>query len=300
MSVKKSTILLTVLLMAVALSYAQQRPAPPKTINVDVEVVLINATVTMPDGRFVTNLDKKSFQLWEDKVEQKIEYFSSEDLPVSVGIIFDASGSMSPYLGMARSAAVTFLKMGDRSDEYFLVEFNDKPRITVEFTSDISKLQNHLVFTAAKGLTALYDALYLGMDTVKKGVHPKKALLVVTDGEENHSRYSFSNVRDFVREQDVQLYAIGPAAPLSSLAELTGGRSFDASFRDLEDICMKIAVELKNQYMIGYRSTNESKDGRWRKVELRVTAPRGMPKLNVRGKSGYYAPTLESAPAANR
>ena len=138
------------------------------------------------------------------------------------------------------------------------------------------------------------------MDTVKKGVHPKKALLVVTDGEENHSRYSFSNVRDFVREQDVQLYAIGPAAPLSSLAELTGGRSFDASFRDLEDICMKIAVELKNQYMIGYRSTNESKDGRWRKVELRVTAPRGMPKLNVRGKSGYYAPTLESAPAANR
>ena len=300
MSVKKATILLTGLLMAVALSYAQQRPAPPKTINVDVEVVLINATVTMPDGRFVTNLDKKSFQLWEDKVEQKIEYFSSEDLPVSVGIIFDASGSMSPYLGMARSAAVTFLKMGDRSDEYFLVEFNDKPRITVEFTSDISKLQNHLVFTAAKGLTALYDALYLGMDTVKKGVHPKKALLVVTDGEENHSRYSFSNVRDFVREQDVQLYAIGPAAPLSSLAKLTGGRSFDASFRDLEDICMKIAVELKNQYMIGYRSTNESKDGRWRKVELRVTAPRGMPKLNVRGKSGYYAPTLESAPAANR
>ena len=165
-------------------------------------------------------------------------------------------------------------------------------------TTDVSKLQNHIVFTAAKGLTALFDAIYLGMDTVKKGAHPKKALLVVTDGEENHSRYSFSNVRDFVREQDVQIYAIGPDAPLSSLAELTGGRSFDASFRDMEDICMKIAVELKNQYMIGYRSTNESKDGRWRKVELKVTPPRGLPKLSVRGKAGYNAPALEPAPAS--
>ena len=300
MSIKTSVILFTALALLITLGYAQERPAPPKTINVDVDLVLINATVTMPDGRFVTNLDQKHFQLWEDRVEQKIEYFSSEDLPVSVGIIFDASGSMSPFLGMARSAAVTFLKMGDRDDEYFLIEFNDKPRITVEFTSDIAKLQNHIVFTAAKGLTALFDAIYLGMDTIKKGVHPKKALLVVTDGEENHSRYRFSDVRDFVREQDVQLYAIGPDAPLSSLAEITGGRSFDASFRDLEDICTKIAVELKNQYLIGYRSTNESKDGRFRKVELKVNPPRGLPKLNVRGKSGYYAPVLESAPTTGR
>jgi len=299
MRTMKSTVLLTLVLATVLLSYAGQRSST-RTINVDVDLVLVNATVTMPDGRFVTNLDQKNFQLWEDKVEQKIEYFSTEDLPLSVGIIFDASGSMSPYLGMARSAAVTFLKMGDRNDEYFLVEFNDKPRITVDFTTDISKLQNHIVFTNAKGLTALYDAIYLGMTTVKNGMHPKKALLVVTDGEENHSPYSFSNVRDFIREQDVQTYAIGPQAPLSALAELTGGRSFYASFRDMEDICMKIAVELKNQYMIGYRSTNESKDGRWRKVDVKVNAPRGLPKLNVRGKAGYYAPTLDGAPATNR
>jgi Ca-activated chloride channel homolog len=295
----KSAVLLTLALATVVLCYAGQRHPTQRTINVAVDLVLINATVTMPDGRFVTNLDQQNFQLWEDKVEQKIEYFSTEDLPLSVGIIFDASGSMSPFLGMARSAAVTFLKMGDRNDEYFLVEFNDKPRITVDFTTEISKLQNHIVFTNAKGMTALYDAIYLGMDTVKKGMHPKKALLVVTDGEENHSRYNFSNVRDFIREQDVQIYAIGPQAPLSTLSELTGGRSFDASFRDMEDICMKIAVELKNQYMIGYRSTNESKDGRWRKVDLKVNAPRGLPKLNVRGKTGYYAPTRDAA-ATNR
>ena len=299
MSFRAAAILMTVLATAGVLAYAQ-RPAPPKTISVDVDLVLINATVTMPDGRFVTNLDKQNFQLWEDSVEQKIEYFSSEDVPLTVGIIFDASGSMSPFLGMARSAAVTFLRMGNRTDEYFLVEFNDKPRITVDFTSDISKLQNKLLFIPAKGLTALFDAIYLGMDTVRKGTHPKKALLVITDGEENHSRYSFSNVRDFVREQSVQIYAIGPDAPLSSLAELTGGKSFDASFRDLEDICVKIGVELKNQYIIGYRSTNESKDGRWRKVQLKVNPPRGLPKLNVRGKTGYYAPTLDPARESNR
>jgi Ca-activated chloride channel homolog len=297
MSIRTALVFLIVLSTALGPGYARQRPEPPKTINVDVDIVLINATVTMPDGRYVANLDKKNFQLWEDRVEQKIDYFSSEDVPLSVGIIFDASGSMSPYLAMARSAAVTFLRMGNRTDEYFLVEFNDKPKITVDFTSDISKLQNKLLFIPAKGLTALYDALYVGMDTVRQGSHPKKALLVITDGEENHSRYSFNNVRDFVREQSVQIYAIGPDAPLSSLTELTGGRSFDASFRDLEDICMKIGVELKNQYIIGYRSTNESKDGRWRKVELKVNPPRGLPRLSVRGKSGYYAPSLNPAPA---
>lgn len=293
MTLKTSAILFILLATAVGLGYAQQRPAEPRTLNVDVDLVLVNATVTMPNGQFVTNLDKQNFQIWEDRVEQKIEYFSAEDIPLSVGIIFDASGSMNPFLGMARNAAVTFLKMGNRTDEYFLIEFNDKPKITVPFTSEVAKLQNKLLFIPAKGSTALYDAIYLGMDTVRQGMHPKKALLVITDGEENHSRYSFSNVRDFVREQSVQIFAIGPDAPISTLAEMTGGRSFDASFRDLEDICLKIGVELKNQYILGYRSTNETKDGRWRKVQLKVNPPRGLPKLNVRGKTGYYAPTLD-------
>jgi Ca-activated chloride channel family protein len=293
MTRRTSGIVFILLAATVALGYAQQRPAEPRTINVDVDLVLINATVTMPNGQFVTALDKQNFQVWEDKVEQKIEYFSAEDVPLSVGIIFDASGSMTPYLGMARNAAVTFLRLGDRADEYFLVEFNDKAKITVPFTSDVTKLQNKLLFIPAKGSTALYDAIYLGMDTVRQGMHPKKALLVITDGEENHSRYSFSNVRDFVREQSVQIFAIGPDAPISALAEMTGGRSFDATFRDLEDICVKIGVELKNQYILGYRSTNETKDGRWRKVQLKVNPPRGLPKLNVRGKTGYFAPTVE-------
>src|SRR5436190_18027442 len=147
MTLRTSAILFITLAATVAaLGYAQQQPADSRTLNVDVDLVLVNATVTMPNGQFVTNLDKQNFQIWEDKVEQKIEYFSAEDVPLSVGIIFDASGSMNPFLGMARNAAVTFLRMGNHTDEYFLVEFNDKAKITVPFTSDVTKLQNKLLF----------------------------------------------------------------------------------------------------------------------------------------------------------
>jgi Ca-activated chloride channel family protein len=266
---------------------SQQVPAP--TLRVDVELALINATVTDPEGRYVVGLERENFQVFEDRVEQKIEYFSAEDVPLSVGLIFDASGSMQQALGYARDAALAFLQTATAHDEYFLVEFNDRPHVTVDMTSDIEKLREHIIFIPAKGSTALFDAVYVGMDKLKKANNAKRALLVITDGGENHSRYTFTSLRDFVREQNVQIFSIGAEGAINQLTGMTGGYAFHGS--GLEDICEKIAIELKNEYIIGYQSTNRSKDGRWRKVQVKVKPPQGLAKLNVRFKTGYFAPT---------
>ena len=281
-----------------------------QTLKIDVELVLVNATVTDPQNRYVTGLGQEHFQVWEDKTEQKIDYFSAEDVPISLGVIFDISGSMKDKISTARDAAVTFLKTGNPDDEYFLVEFANRPEVAEDFTTDVSKLQNRLIFAPAKGMTAMYDSVYLGLEKLKEGSNPKKALLLITDGEDNRSRYTFANVKDFIKEQDVQIYAIGIVdtynsqlttgrtgrAMIEELADLTGGRSFfPTSVYDLDDICTKIAVELKNQYVIGYGSTNGAKDGKWRKLRVKVNPPKGLPHLNVRSKSGYYAPLADSA-----
>ena len=166
----------------------------------------------------------------------------------------------------------------------------------------------------AKGMTALYDSVYLGLEKLREGANPKKALLLITDGEDNHSRYSFSNVKDFVKEQDIQIYSIGIVGDFNSqlgtgrtsralveeLSDLTGGRAFfPDSVYDLEDICTKIAVELKNQYVIGYNSTNQAKDGKWRKLRVTIQPPKGLPHLNVRAKTGYYGAGGETASKVN-
>jgi Ca-activated chloride channel homolog len=287
---------------------------PPSTLKIDVDLVLVNATVTDSLNRYVSGLEANHFQVWEDKVEQKIEYFSAEDVPISVGVIFDVSGSMKDKIATAREAAATFLKSGNPQDEYFLVEFANRPEVASDFTTDITKLQSKLILTPAKGMTAMYDSVYLGLEKLKEGSNPKKALLLITDGEDNRSRYTFQNVKDFVKEQDVQIYGIGIVdefnsqlgagrtgrAMIEELSDLTGGRSFfPDSVYELEDICTKIAVELKNQYVIGYHSTNEAKDGKWRKLRMKVNPPKGIQRLNVRSKQGYYAATADTPAAKN-
>ena len=310
-----ATAILVAALQAIIVVYARQNekpqtPSQNQTLKVDVDLVLVNATVTDPQNRYVTGLEQEHFQIWEDKLEQKIAYFSAEDVPISLGVIFDISGSMKEKISTARDAAVTFLKTGNPDDEYFLVEFANRPEVAEDFTTDPTKLQNRLIFAPAKGMTAMYDSVYLGLEKLKEGSNPKKALLLITDGEDNRSRYTFANVKDFVREQDVQIYAIGIVdaynsqlgtghsgrAMIEELSDLTGGRSFfPDSVYELEDICTKIAVELKNQYVIGYESTNEAKDGKWRKLRLKVNPPKGLPRLNIRNKSGYYAPLADGA-----
>jgi len=274
----------------------------PHSLKVDVDIVLANVTVTLRDGRFVTGLDKENFKLFEDKVPQEITYFSSEDIPLSVGIILDVSGSMKDKLKTAVEAAITFMKGGSPDDEYFLVEFADKPTESAEFTNDIEKIQSRCMFSKAKGRTALYDAVYMGLSKLEQGNNAKRALLLITDGEDNRSRYTFSNVREFVKEKDVQMYAIGITngfsdaaseqgrALLRDLASISGGNSFfPSSVYNLEEICRNIAKELKYQYVLGYQSTNTAKDGEWRKIK--VTAELPNQKLNVRSKQGYYGPS---------
>jgi Ca-activated chloride channel homolog len=291
------------------------KQAPPTSLKIDVDLVLVNATVTDSLNRYVSGLESEHFQIREDKFEQKIEYFSAEDVPVSVGIIFDVSGSMKDKISTAREAASTFWKSGNPEDEYFIVTFANRPEVMADFTSDITKLQSKLILTAAKGMTAMYDSVYVGLEKLKEGTNPKKALLLITDGEDNKSRYTFQNVKEFVKEQDVQIYGIGIVddwnsqlgagktgrAMVEELSDLTGGRAFfPDSVYELEDICTKIAVELKNQYVIGYRSTNEAKDGKWRKLQLKVNPPKGIQRLNVRAKQGYYAPTADAASAGKK
>jgi Ca-activated chloride channel homolog len=287
---------------------------PTQTLKIDVDLVLVSATVTDSLNRYVSGLEASHFQIWEDKIEQKVEYFSAEDVPISIGVIFDVSGSMKDKIATARQAAATFLKTGNPEDEYFLVEFANRPEVASDFTTDVTKLQTKLIMTPAKGMTAMYDSVYLGLEKLKEGTNPKKALLLITDGEDNRSRYTFQNVKEFVKEQDVQIYGIGIVddfnsqlgagrtgrALIEELSELTGGQAmFPDSVYELEDICTKIAVELKNQYVIGYHSTNGAKDGKWRKLRVKVNPPKGIQRLNVRAKQGYYAATADTGTSKN-
>ena len=269
------------------------------------DLVLVNATVTDPSNRFVTGLEKEHFQVFEDKIEQKIAHFSNEDLPTSIGLLFDVSSSMSDKISRSKDAAIAFLKTSNPDDEFFLETFADKPKVDEEFTSDVSEIQNRLAYKVAKGSTTLYDAVYLALEKMKQGHNPKKAILLITDGEDTRSRYSLVNVRNAVKESDADLrdryrqlvysdFSQGRSgrSVLEEMTEITGGKAyFPNSVYELEDICTKIAIELKNLYILGYSSTNPSKDGRWRKIKVKLNAPKGLPTLSVRTKSGYFAPT---------
>ena len=280
----------------------------PVDIKVNSTLVLINVTVMDPLNRFVTGLEKEHFRLFEDKVEQQITQFSSEDAPISIGLVFDTSGSMGPKLQSSRRAAAEFFKTANPSDEFFLVQFNDRPELTQPFTTDTNLLQNALTFTQSKGRTALLDAVYLAMHEMKKAKNPRKALLVISDGGDNSSRYTETEIKNEVREADVQIYAIGifegmasrgrtpeeAAGPglLNELAEQTGGREYAVeNVSELPDIAAKIGIELRNQYILGYTPKNKERDGKYRKVQVKLNQPRGLPPLKAYFRLGYYAPT---------
>ena len=287
---------------------------PPETkqhlpeIRKNVNLVSVNVTVTDPYGRLVTGLSQDNFQVYEDGREQEIMRFEEDDVPISIGVIFDVSGSMAEKISKSRMAAVQFFKTANPADEFFLVDFADRAELATVFTSSIEELQNRLLFSAPKGMTALFDAVYLGMSEMKGAHNTRKALLIISDGGDNHSRYDESDVKRFLRESDVQIYAIGvygfdpcgdPAQQelcqgpemLSDLAEMTGGRSFIVrNLDDLGDIATKISMELRNQYVLGYRPSNAKEDGKWRKIRVKLHPPRGLPPLTVYSRYGYFAP----------
>ena len=278
-------------------------------MRVDVDLALVNVTVTDPYNRLVTGLEQDNFRVFEDGVEQEVTHFSSEDVPVSIGVVLDLSGSMSNKIDKTRLAALQFFKTANPRDEFFVVSFNERAQLTSPFTTSVEDLETRLLFTAAHGRTALMDALYLGLSQMRGARNQKKALLVISDGGDNHSRYSERDIRNFVREADTQIYAIGLYDPqgaratveevngpelLREVTEGSGGRTFSVdgnrNLSDLPDIAIKIGMELRNQYVLGYRPSNHARDGKWRKIKVKLRPPKGLPPLNVYAKSGYYSP----------
>ena len=284
---------------------ASQQESKPKALKTETELTLVNVSVTDPMDRIVTGLEQENFRVYEDGVEQEVVHFSSEDIPVSIGVIFDMSGSMSDKIQKSRLAAGQFFRTSNPQDEFFLVDFNDRAQLISPFTASVDDLQNRLMFTNAHGLTALLDGIYLGLSQMKGAHNTKKALLIISDGGDNHSRYSEVDVRKYSQEADVQIYAIGLFEPgggptpeeragpelLNGLTEMSGGREFTVrNLGELPDIATKISMELRNQYVIGYKSGNRNHDGKWRKIKVKLVPPKGLPPLTVFNKSGYFAP----------
>ncbi|HEY1481146.1 MAG TPA: VWA domain-containing protein [Candidatus Acidoferrum sp.] len=280
---------------------------PGKVIRSDVDLALVNVTVTDPYNRLVTGLEQDNFRVFEDTLEQEIVSFSSEDVPISIGVIFDFSGSMSNKVDKAREAALQFFKTANPQDEFFLVSFNERAELTSTFTNSVEDLQSRMLLTSPKGRTALLDAIYLGLSQMRGAHNAKRALLILSDGGDNHSRYNESDIKRLVKEADTQLYAIGIYDPLgyrnrtpeelngpsllAEITELTGGRVFAVEhLNDLPDIASKIGMELRNQYVLGYKPSNHTHDARWRKIKVKLRAPKGLPPLTVYSKTGYYAP----------
>jgi len=289
-------------------SAKQEQATPRGNIRVDTTLVLIPVTVTDPLNRFVTGLDKDNFRLFEDKKEQKVTQFSSEDAPLSVGVVFDASGSMGSKLEKSRQAVAQFFRTANPEDEFFLVQFNDRAELVQPFTRNLEEIQNRLTFTQSKGKTALLDSIYLALHQMKRAKNPRKALLVISDGGDNNSRYTEGEIKNLVREADVQIYAIGIYEPMGSrgrtaeemagpglltdIAEQTGGRQFPVdNLNELPDVAAKIGIELRNQYILGYTPENQDHDGKYRRVQVKLVQPRGLPPLRAFWRMGYYAPT---------
>ena len=283
---------------------AAMKARPGALIRMNVDLVLVPVTVTDPMNRLVTGLEKEDFQVYENNGEERISSFASEDAPVSIGIIFDLSGSMNSKLIRARESILQFIKTANPEDEFFVIGFNDRPELIEDFTSSVDDIQARLATVQSGHRTALLDAIYYGVEKMREAKHQRKALLVVSDGGDNRSRYTEGEVRSQVRESDVEIYSIGIFDPyaatpeertgpqlLNDLSEETGGRLYRVDdLSEMGDIAEKISTELRNQYVIGYTPKVLSRDGKWRKVKVKLNPPPGLPQLTVHARTGYYAP----------
>ena len=273
------------------------------SLKVEVNLVLVSASVVDQMNRQVTGLSKENFQVFEGKERQEIRHFSSEDAPISIGAIFDVSGSMADKIERARQAVSEFFNTANPQDEFFMIAFADKPQQVTDFTQSVEDIDDRLLDVAAKGRTALLDAIYLGLNKMRDAKYGRKALLIISDGGDNHSRYNEGEIKNLVKESDVQIYAIGiydhyfqtdeeRLGPelLEDISAVTGGRAFSIDNpNDLLDVATKIGIELRNQYVLGYRPSSGANDGKWHKIKVKVVPPKGLPSLQVHAKTGYYA-----------
>lgn len=278
---------------------------PNGPVRIKTDLVTLTLTVTDLYGRYVSGLGKNAFTVTDNNQDQDITFFSDSDAPVSVGILFDVSGSMNgDKIIKARRALSRFLATSHPSDEYFLIAFNSRAQLLLDRTRDSDAVLQKLTLVAPKNNTALYDAVYLGIERVTRGSHNKRALLIISDGQDNASRYNFGEVRRLLKESDVVAYSVGIVdkgdsassigmqgqAFLDEISSVTGGKSFyPQTDVEMDEIFERIALELRHQYSIGYIPKDFQADGKWRKVKVKVKPPRGLPRLNVRGREGYYA-----------
>lgn len=275
-----------------------------KAIQVDVDLVLVPVTVTDQMDRLVLGLEKEAFSVYDGNKLQVIRHLSTEDAPISVGLIFDTSSSMYGKIERARQAVVQFLRSANPEDEFFLIGFSNRPELLVDFTNSVDEIQSEISKATPDGGTALLDAVYFGLNKMKTARYERKALLIVSDGAENHSRYTIKDVWPVVKEATVQVYAMGifDEAPrsraermgpdlLSAMTDITGGRTFPIrNLKRIGEVTDRLAIELRNQYLIAYRPSDLTHDGRWHKISVRVMPPEGYSRLRVYAKGGYYAP----------
>lgn len=291
-----------------------QAPPPPASaapptaqgskIVSNVELVVLRATVLDPKGNFVPGIPGDAFHVYEDHVEQKLSIAKQEDVPVSMGLVVDNSGSMRDKRAKVNAAALTLVQASNPNDEAFVVNFNDDYYLDTEhdFTADINEMKQALERIDARGSTALYDAVIGSLDHLKKAHRDKKVLLVVTDGEDNESRHKLEDVIQEAEKSDALIYTIGllneeskrsarnARKALLDMSEATGGMAFfPEAVGDTEAICQQIAHDIRNQYTLGYYPTNAKRDGTFRAVRVEITPPRGRGKLSVRTRAGYYA-----------
>jgi len=288
---------------------ADPRQGSVTTFQAHSDLVLIPVTVSDTLNRFVLGFQEKDFRLFEDGVEQNVALFSSEDAPLSVGVLFDESGSMNGKLRTSCAAAAQLLNALSREDEAFLVEFSDLAKVSIGLTNHIAEVQSALEKVQAGGLTAMLDAINAGLVEMKKAKNSRKAIVIVSDGGDNRSHYTAAQIESLVREADVEVYAMGVFEPglafglsppeeisgprlLSEITAQTGGRAFAAAVPgDMPSVANRIAVELRNQYVLGYYPKNKVRDGKYRNVQVQVSQPAGLGSpLKVHWRLGYYAP----------
>ncbi len=290
----------------------EARPAPADGvaggmpgIQVNVNLVLVPVSVTDPMNRLVTGLERDNFQLFDNNTGQVIKSFATEDAPISIGIVFDLSGSMQSKFVRARKALTAFLRTCNPQDEFFVVGFNDRPAVLVDYTNDVEDVEARMVMLRPENRTALIDAMYLAVNKLKQAKYQRKALLVISDGGDNRSRYTQGELTRVVRESEVQIFSIGVFdiyAPteeeqngpllLNDLSEMTGGRLFKVlDVQDLSDIAERISEELRDEYVLGYTPSDRRRDGAYRKLKVRLLPPAGLPQLTAHNREGYYAPS---------
>ena len=275
-----------------------------QALRSDVDVVLVPVTVTDAMNRPVLGLDQEKFQLYEGDEPQHIRYFSTEDAPLSIGILLDLSKSMSNKIDAAREALSEFFKTSNPDDDYFVITFADRPQMLADAAQSIGTIQEKLADAKPAGHTALLDAIYLGLTRAQHARYHRRALLIISDGGDNCSRYRSREIRSLVQESDVEIYAIGifdsifktpeewaGKRLLTDITEATGGHTVSlGNVGRLPEVAAAISLELRSQYVLGYRPSNAARDGKWRKIMVRLSPSAQQPQAQIYSKRGYLAP----------